>query len=81
MLGLAVLSGAAQRLTIPFGFTPEGLELIKRSTAFLYEVKSIAIPELAADAVQPQFTAQILAERHLHAPVGSIAASTEVASK
>ncbi len=75
------VGGAAQRLTIPFGFTPEGLELIKRSTAFLYEVKSIAIPELAADAVQPQFTEQILAERHLHAPVGSIAASTEVASK
>jgi NitT/TauT family transport system substrate-binding protein len=75
------VGGSAQRLTIPFGFTPDGLELIKRSTAFLYEVKSIAIPELAADAVQPQFTEQILADRHLHAPVGSIAASTEVASK
>jgi NitT/TauT family transport system substrate-binding protein len=75
------VGGSPQRLTVPFGFTPTALELIKRSTTFLYEVKSISVAELASDAVQPQFTAAILASRGLHAPVGEIAASTELATK
>ena len=69
------------RLTLPFGFTAESLELIKRSTAFLHEVKSIAIPELPADAVLPELTAQILKDHGLTAPVATIKASTELAAK
>jgi NitT/TauT family transport system substrate-binding protein len=73
--------GGPTRLTVPFGFTPESLELIKRATAFLYEVKSIAIPELPPDAVLPDLTKEILAERQLAAPVGKILATTEVAAR
>jgi NitT/TauT family transport system substrate-binding protein len=77
----ASVGGSPLRMTVPFGFTPESLELIKRSTAFLFEVKSIAIPELAPDAVVPRFTEDILKERGLTAPVGEIKAAVETASK
>jgi NitT/TauT family transport system substrate-binding protein len=73
--------GAPSRLSLPFGFTPESRELIKRATAFLFEAKSIDVPELAADVVQPQFVEEILKERGLTAPVGEIKASAEVAAK
>jgi NitT/TauT family transport system substrate-binding protein len=77
----ASVGGSPSRLVVPFGFTPESVELIKRSTAFLFDVKSIAIPELAPDAVVPQFTEEILKERALTAPVGEIKAALETASK
>jgi NitT/TauT family transport system substrate-binding protein len=77
----ASVGGSPSRLVVPFGFTPESLELITRSTAFLFEVKSIAVAELAVDAVLPQFTADILAERGLKAPVGEIKAGTAAAPK
>jgi len=77
----ASVGGSPSRMVVPFGFTPESLELITRSTAFLFEVKSIGIAELPGDAVLPQFTADILAERGLKAPVGEIKASAETAPK
>lgn len=76
----ASVGGSPSRLIVPFGFTPTSLELLKRSTAFLFEVKSIAIPELAADAIVPQFTEEILKEHGLQPPVGEIKASTETIS-
>jgi hypothetical protein len=76
----ASAGGSATRLTIPFAFTPESLELIKRSTAFLYEVKSVAVPELAPDAVVTQLTQAVLDEHRLKAPVGEIKAAAETAS-
>jgi sulfonate transport system substrate-binding protein len=60
---------AALRLSLPFGFTDASLELVQRATAFLYEVKSINVPALAPDAIQPQFTQEILRERGLQKPV------------
>ncbi len=77
----ANVGGSPSRLVLPFGFTPESLELIKRSTAFLYEVKSIAIPELAPDAVVPRLTEEVLEERGLKTPVAEVKAAGEVASK
>ena len=74
----AEAGGSPVRLTIPFGFTDQSLELIHRSTAFLYEVKSIAIPALAPDAILPDLTAQILKEHGLRAPVAEIKATVEV---
>ncbi len=74
----AEAGGSPVRLTIPFGFTAQSLELIHRSTAFLYEVKSIAIPALAPDAILPELTAQILEEHSLHAPVAEIKATGEL---
>lgn len=72
--------GSATRLVIPFGFTPESLELIKRATAFLYEVKTVAVPELPADAVVTRFADEVLAERHKTAPVAQIPAIATTAS-
>jgi NitT/TauT family transport system substrate-binding protein len=77
----ASAGGGPIRVQIPFGFTDTSLELIKRATAFLYEVKSIAVPELPTDAVVTDLTAQILKEHSLTAPVAEIKATTEVAAK
>jgi NitT/TauT family transport system substrate-binding protein len=77
----ASAGGSPTRLIVPFGFTPESLELIKTATAFLFEVKSIDIPELAPDAVITQFTEDILKERGLTAPAGAIQPVAETASK
>jgi NitT/TauT family transport system substrate-binding protein len=77
----ASAGGSPSRLTLPFGFTDESLELVRRSTSFLYEVKSIAIPELPGDAVVTSFAEDILRERGLHTPVGEVRASAEVAMK
>ncbi len=68
------VGGTAIRETVPFGFTPASLGLIKTDTAFLYSIKSIAIPQLASDAVLPDLTAGILKERGLSAPIGQVAA-------
>ena len=76
----ASAGGSPVRLTLPFGFTPEGLELIKRATAFLYEAKSIAHAELPPDAVLPAFTEQILSERGLRAPLGEVRGAVPVAT-
>ena len=56
-----------------YGFTPEAMELIKKASTFLYEIKSIK-SEIRPDAVLPQFTADILKERGLKAPVGEVKA-------
>ena len=71
---------SAIRLTIPFAFAPASRELIQRSTAFLYEAKSIAIPELAADAIVPQFTDEILQKRGLSSPVAEVHAAADTGS-
>jgi NitT/TauT family transport system substrate-binding protein len=67
------------RLTIPFSFPPASRELLQRSTAFLYEVKSIAVPELPADAILSQFTDEILKERRRESPVAEILAAPDSA--
>jgi len=69
--------GSPQRLAIPFGFGPPALDLIKRATAFLYEIKSIDVAELPRDAVLPQYTAAVLRQRGLVSPVGEIKASPD----
>ncbi len=73
--------GGPVRLTLPFAFTDKSLELVRRATAFLYEVKSIALPQLPADAVQPDLAAQVLKERGLSSPVGEIKATAELADR
>jgi NitT/TauT family transport system substrate-binding protein len=73
--------GSTTRLVLPFGFTDESLELVKRATAFLYEVKSISIAELPADAVVPRFADEVLQERSAKAPIAQIQASLATASR
>ncbi len=64
--------GTPVRVILPFTFTPEAMELIKRATAFLHEIKSISTPQLRPEAVMPQFTQEVLKERGLKAPLGEI---------
>jgi NitT/TauT family transport system substrate-binding protein len=69
--------GSPVRLTLPFAFTPEALELIKKDTAFLHSIKSISISELADDAVVPDATEAILKEHNLNIPAGVVKAATQ----
>ncbi len=64
--------GAATRLTLPFAITPEVTTLITSATSFLHSIKSIDVETLRPEAVMPEFTAAILKERGLTAPVGKI---------
>jgi NitT/TauT family transport system substrate-binding protein len=62
------------RLSLPFGFTDAGREHIRKATAFLFDIKSINVPALPADAIVEQFTADILRERARTSPVGQVLA-------
>jgi hypothetical protein len=42
--------GTPTRIILPYAFTPEAMELIKRSSAFLHEIKSINTPQLRPEA-------------------------------
>lgn len=66
--------GSPTRINMHYTFTPEAMELITKATAFLHEVKSINTPKLRAEAVMPEFTQQVLAERKLKAPIGDVSA-------
>jgi NitT/TauT family transport system substrate-binding protein len=71
----ASVGGGATRIEFPFTFSPQALDLLRRSAAFLFEAKSISVAELPADAVVPRFVDEVLTERGLHAPVGEIQGS------
>ena len=64
--------GTPVRVFLPYTFTPEAMELIKRASAFLHEIKSINTPSVRPEAVMPQFTQEVLKERGLKAPLGEI---------
>jgi len=66
--------GSPIRDYLPYTFTPETRELISRAAAFLYSIKSINVEKLRADAIEPQWTEQILKERGLKAPIGEVKA-------
>ncbi len=65
--------GTTTRITLPYGFTPEAMALIKKAATFLLEIKSIK-EDLRPDAVVPNLTADILKERNLQMPVGEVKA-------
>lgn len=69
--------GSDVRLTLPFGFTEQSLDHIRKATSFLHEVKSINVPELPPDAVVTRFTDAILQERGLKKPVGEVLAQDD----
>ena len=64
--------GTPTRIILPYAFTPEAMELIKRASAFLFEIKSINTPQLRPEAVMPEFAQAVLKERGLTAPLGEI---------
>jgi len=66
------VGGTPVRVFLPYTFSPEAMELIKRATTFLHEIKSIHTPQLRPEAVMPQFTQEVLKERGLKSPIGEI---------
>ncbi|MCM2306191.1 MAG: ABC transporter substrate-binding protein [Sulfuritalea sp.] len=66
--------GTKVRMTLPFTFTPEVMELLHNGTAFLNSIKAINTDKLRPDAVMPQFAEQILKERKLKSPIGEVEA-------
>ena len=69
----AAAGGTNVRIVLDYGFTPEAMDLIHKAATFLYEIKSIK-SDLRPEAVLPQYTADILKERGLKAPVGEVKA-------
>jgi NitT/TauT family transport system substrate-binding protein len=67
------VGGTETRITLAYGFTPDALDLIGKASKFLFDIKSIKA-EIKPDAVMSQFTADILKERGLTAPVGTVKA-------
>ena len=65
--------GTDTRITLPYGFTPDAMGLIQKASKFLVSIKSIRA-EIRPDAIQSQFTADILKARGLTAPVGQVKA-------
>jgi NitT/TauT family transport system substrate-binding protein len=65
--------GTDTRITLAYGFTPDANDLIQKASKFLFEIKSIGA-EIRPEAVLPEFTAAILQERGLTAPVGEVKA-------
>src|SRR2546422_3491384 len=69
--------GQAVRNNLHYGFTPEARELINRAAAFLYSIKSINVEKLRPEAIEAQWTEDILKERGLKAPIGEVKALPE----
>jgi NitT/TauT family transport system substrate-binding protein len=66
--------GSAIRNELHFALTPAALELIEQATEFLHSAKSIDVPKLRPEALMPQFAQDVLKERGLTAPIGSVKA-------
>jgi NitT/TauT family transport system substrate-binding protein len=75
------VGGSPDRNILHYTITPEAQELITRAAAFLHEIKSINVPKLRPEAVMPQFTQEILKERGLKAPIGTVKAQPDSAFK
>lgn len=75
------VGGSPDRNIMHYTITPEAQELITRAAAFLHEIKSINVPKLRPEAVMPEFTQQILKERGLKAPIGTVKAQPDSAFK
>lgn len=65
--------GTDTRIVLAYGFTPEAMDLIRKASKFLVEIKSIK-SEIRPEAVVPSFTEEILKSRGLKAPVGVVKA-------
>jgi NitT/TauT family transport system substrate-binding protein len=66
--------GSSRRLMFPFVISPEAVALIDKATTFLHSIKGIHVAKLRPEAVMPEFAQQVLAERKVRTPVGSVSA-------
>jgi len=71
--------GTDVRNEMAFAITPKARELIDTATTFLHSIKTIKVDTLRDNAVMTNFTEEILKERGLTAPVGSIMAQPDSA--
>jgi len=66
--------GYKTRLTQPYAFTPEVMDVLSRGVGFLAANKVINTDRLRPDAIMPEFVQQILKDRGLKAPIGNVVA-------
>jgi NitT/TauT family transport system substrate-binding protein len=66
--------GTETRNIFHYTFTPEARELISRAATFLHSIKSINVPQLRPEAIEAKWTEDILKERGLKAPIGTVKA-------
>ena len=66
--------GHPVRNYLHFSFTPQTRELLSRATTFLHSIKSINVDKMRPEAVEAQWTEEILKERNLKAPIGEVKA-------
>jgi NitT/TauT family transport system substrate-binding protein len=71
--------GSTKLLMFPFVFSPEAIALIEKATTFLHSIKGIHVSKLRPEAVMPQFAQQVLAERKVATPVGSVSSLPDAA--
>jgi NitT/TauT family transport system substrate-binding protein len=66
--------GSDTRNIMHYTFTPQARELINRASAFLFSIKSINVEKLRPEAIEAKWTEDILKERGLKAPIGTVKA-------
>ena len=64
--------GMKTRLILPFGFTQDAMEVLSKSSEFLYSIKSINTPKMRPEAVMPEFAEQIIKDNKRIVPVGYV---------
>ena len=64
--------GGEMRNTLHYTFTPEARELISRAATFLHSIKSINTEKVRPEAIDARWTEEVLKERGLKAPIGTI---------
>jgi NitT/TauT family transport system substrate-binding protein len=69
-----IAGGSPVRAVLPYTFTPDTRELISRASEFLFSIKSINVEKLRPEAIEPQWTEDILKARGLKAPIGEVKA-------
>ena len=71
--------GTPVRNEMAFAITPKAQDLIDKATVFLHSIKTIKVDTLRKNAIETEFTNDILQERGLTAPVGQIMAQPDSA--
>ena len=64
--------GGSERLLLDYAFTDRAKELISRAAKFLHSIKSINVETLRPEAVMTEFTEEVLKERGIEAPIGTV---------
>jgi NitT/TauT family transport system substrate-binding protein len=66
--------GTTVRNSFPYALTPATIDLIGRSSVFLFSIKSINVDKLRPEAVMPEFAEAALKERGVKSPIGEVKA-------